>query len=382
VELVLGCWDLAGRGGSQTYLLTVADHLQRLGHEVTLYSQLDGDPVDPASARGHRVTDVDGLPEQCDGVIVQDAASACDLAERFPAAPRVFVMHSDLFSIDTPPQVPETVAAVVVMSERVERHARALAHGPEVVRLRQPIDTRRFAPAGPLREHPERALLLGQYLNGPRRELLRAACADVGLDCMVVDAERPSADPTVDMAAADIVVGKGRVILEAMACGRAAYVFDLGGTDGWVTAERYPAMEADAFGGQSRPRAAVHREGLGRDLRGYRVEMGLTNRELVLAHHTANRHAQDLVGLLRGARAGAPAADAPMRELARMTRQSWPLEYEAYALRRELQDAHTRHASIERQLDAFRRTRRYRLAQALGRPFDVLRGLRRQARRG
>jgi hypothetical protein len=277
---------------------------------------------------------------------------------------------------------PEAVAAVVVMSERVERHARALAHAPEVVRLRQPIDTRRFAPAGPLRERPERALLLGQYLNGPRRELLRAACADVGLDCMVVDAEHPSADPTLDMAAADVVVGKGRVILEAMACGRAAYVFDLGGTDGWVTAERYPAMEADAFGGQSRPRAAVDREALGRDLRGYRVEMGLTNRELVLAHHAANRHAQDLVGLLRDARASAPPADAPMRELARMTRQSWPLEYETYALRRGLQDAHARQASTERQLDAFRRTRRYRLARALGRPLDVLLGLRRRVRRG
>jgi hypothetical protein len=378
VELVLGCWDLAGRGGSQTYILTVADQLQRLGHQVTLYAQLDGDPVDPASARGHRVAAVDGLPEQCDGVIAQDAAGAYELADRLPAAPRLFVMHSDLFSIDTPPQVPEAVAAVVVMSERVERHARALAHAPEIVRLRQPVDTRRFAPAGPLHERPQRALLFGQYLNGSRRELIRAACADVGLDCAVVDAERPTADPTVDMAAADIVVGKGRVILEAMACGRAAYVFDLGGTDGWVTAERYPAMEADAFGGQSRPRAAVDRESLGRDLLGYRVEMGLTNRELVLAHHAANRHAQDLVRLLREARPGAPPAEAPLQELARMTRQSWPLEYEAYALRRELQDAHARQASMERELAAFHRTRRYRLAQALRRPFDVVRGRRRR----
>jgi len=167
-----------------------------------------------------------------------------------------------------------------------------------------------------------------------------------------------------------------------MACGRAAYVFDLGGMDGWVTADRYPAMEADAFGGQSRPRAAVDREALGRELRGYRVEMGITNRELVLAHHTANRHAQELVALLRDARPGAPAPDAPMRELARLTRQSWPARVRGLRAATRLQHAHARQASTERQLEAFRRTRRYRLAQALGRPFDVLRRLRRKSPRG
>jgi hypothetical protein len=38
--------------------------------------------------------------------------------------------------------------------------------------------------------------------------------------------------------AADIVVGYGRSILEAIACG-VAYVHEHSGSDGWVTAENY-----------------------------------------------------------------------------------------------------------------------------------------------
>jgi hypothetical protein len=38
VEIVLAALALDGAGGMQTYLLTVAPHLERLGHEVTLYS--------------------------------------------------------------------------------------------------------------------------------------------------------------------------------------------------------------------------------------------------------------------------------------------------------------------------------------------------------
>ena len=40
-----------------------------------------------------------------------------------------------------------------------------------------------------------------------------------------------------EMCEADIIVGYGRTILEAMACGRPAYVHEHSGSDGWVTAD-------------------------------------------------------------------------------------------------------------------------------------------------
>ena len=38
-----------------------------------------------------------------------------------------------------------------------------------------------------------------------------------------------------------------------MSCGRPAYVYDAFGGDGWVTADTYDAIEADALAGQAFP---------------------------------------------------------------------------------------------------------------------------------
>jgi acetyltransferase-like isoleucine patch superfamily enzyme len=42
MEIVLATNGLIGIGGSETYLLTVAEHLQRLGHEVTVHATEGG----------------------------------------------------------------------------------------------------------------------------------------------------------------------------------------------------------------------------------------------------------------------------------------------------------------------------------------------------
>ena len=54
-------------------------------------------------------------------------------------------------------------------------------------------------------------------------------------------------DPVLAIAEADIVVGIGRCALEGMACARPVYVHDHAGSDGWITPERYEAVEAGGF---------------------------------------------------------------------------------------------------------------------------------------
>ena len=83
------------------------------------------------------------------------------------------------------------------------------------------------------------------------------------------------------MGDADIVIGKARVIVEAMASGRAAYVYDHNGGDGWVTSERYALLEADNFGGQAEA-VAADLERLRSDLKAYRPDMGVANRQLAV----------------------------------------------------------------------------------------------------
>jgi hypothetical protein len=186
---------------------------------------------------------------------------------------------------------------------------------------------------------------------------------------------------------AEIVVGSGRAIVEAMARGRAAYVLDADGCDGWVTAERYAALEADGFEGRAGP-GTLGRERLRRDLAAYRPEMGIVNRDLVAMHHASGDHAQRLVELLgRGASTAEPESPR-LNEMARLVRESWMLESSVASMRRQLEELSAELARCRHNLDnasdivgahtEFVQTRRYRLAQALGRPADWLRRTRRR----
>jgi hypothetical protein len=162
MKIVLANDAFAGVGGSETYLLTVAEQLQRLGHETTIYARVCGPMADLATARGVPMARESGdLPASCDVVLAQDGAMAYELGERWPETPQVFVAHSPIFDLQLPPLISGIASAVVVLCDRVEQRIRAMDIPYEIVRLRQPIDTERFIPRGAPRSPPQRALLLG-----------------------------------------------------------------------------------------------------------------------------------------------------------------------------------------------------------------------------
>jgi hypothetical protein len=398
MEIVLGTLEFGAIGGVATYLMTVAEQLQLLGHEVTVFASELGELARYAENRGVRVvSSEDALPPTCDVVYAQDAATAYLLADRFPGRPQVVCMHSGGSQLDRwhPPQLEGVVQAVVVLNDRMEELAAAFAHRDEVVRLRQPVDLTRFAPRAAIRESPRSVLLLGNYLSGDRRRLVMTACEEAGLERLELGlyATRTSPEPEVEINQVDIVIGHGRSIVEAMACGRAAFVYDHGGGDGWVTQENYADLEALNFALPSKE-AWVSADGLGERLRDYRAAMGSTNRDLARLHHGSARHAIELVGLFERLTPTTPAAGAPLRELARMARVQWHTEsralgaaHEARLLASSLHTAEARAAEAEAakreaeaRLDAsHRRPLSYALARGLERLRAAVRD--RQARR-
>jgi hypothetical protein len=107
MEIVLATNGLAGIGGSETYLLTVAEQLQRLGHAVTVHAATGGAMSDFMAGRGLPVTIGErGLPDACEAILVQDAAMAYALAERWPETPQVFRCPSALHHFQFLPSSP------------------------------------------------------------------------------------------------------------------------------------------------------------------------------------------------------------------------------------------------------------------------------------
>jgi hypothetical protein len=388
VRLLLATNHL-GLGGSESYLLTVAEQLDRLGHEVALYAPEPANGVEAATERGLTVLAEAELPPERDAVLVQDAGVSLELADRYPGAPQLFVAHSESFDLQAPPQLPGVVAAIVALNDRVAARMRSFATEVEVVRLRQPIDTERFTSKTPLPSSAKRALLLSNTPVRDRLAMLEEACAAAGLELTRVGGPGgQTRDPRGALNQADIVIGYGRSILEAMACGRAAYVYDLNGGEGWVTGGSYAAIEADGFAGRSGD-SALDVAALADDLKRYSATMGPVNHDLVIGHHRANVHAQELVALLRrlGAPQGPPREG--LQEMARLVRMEWRARAEVHALGREIANLRERLEAADREAWrlreegmeevhlAYKRTPSWRLTAPLRGLMKLLRRLRR-----
>jgi hypothetical protein len=409
VDLVLALPQLDETGGVQSYTLTVAEHLARLGHAVTLYTRELGSTAEVARERALAVTArPEDLPAHADAVITNaHRALALEMAARYPDATRLFVVHTTE-DAHMPPPAHGVVAATIVLNDLHAALATACTCTGEVVRLRQPIDMRRFSPRGEPGEQPKRILLLGNYHSGHlgRGQMLREAWGVASLDWREVGGEAQTFDVPSAIARADVVVGYGRSVLEAMACGRPAYIHDQAGSEGWITPQSYARMEAGGFA-VAGARLPPDRRELESDLAAYSPEWGLAGRDLVRINHDVRDHAAALIALLERLAPGRPYAEpSALRALAQLAESQLRAEFIAeqyrveskqwFALYHGLQeelarergawhDARTalegervRAASAasqaEERLLAFKRTRRYRLARALAAPLDRLRG--------
>lgn len=336
MRIVLANAAFHGVGGSETYLATLAENLLRLGHDVRIYTRVAGDMAMLARRRGIEVIDsVANLGEPADAVLSQDGIVAYDLAGAWPRVPQVFVCHSSLFDVQQPPLTPGTAAAVIVLNDRVRRRMEALNVDLEIVRLTQPIDTQRFSPRSSPAARPTRALVLSTYLDGAPRQALIDACGRAGVELVSLGIDHVEMAPETFMADVDFVIGKGRVVLEAMACGRPAYLFDSFGGDGWITPETYPELESDGLTGQLGERG-LDSDRISADLAAYDPEWGRLGRELVLRNHDARPHAHAVLEVMGRLGAGHGRPVTLESELARQIRLRWSAEAENFGLRAQM----------------------------------------------
>jgi hypothetical protein len=291
---------LAAPGGSETFVLTIAEHLAVLGHEVIVRTMELGLAAELGRKRAINIIDADeALPADADATIALDRTMAIDLAQRYPGATRLYAMHN-ADEIWLPPPEPGIVAATLAPNDRLAMLARGCTGAGEVVRIRQPIDLYRFSPRGSwARKKPARILLLGNYLGMPSQRIdqLQAAWSQPGLEWRRLGHPEPTTAVAEEIAGADIVVGYGRSILEAMAGGRPAYVHEHSGSDGWVTTESYERMEADGFAGTG-VRATPSLDQLRDDFLRYDPALGRVGQDFARTHHDARFVAAQLVALI------------------------------------------------------------------------------------
>ena len=93
MRIALATQSFSSLGGSSTYLLTVAEQLERLGHEATIVGLELGEMAELARSRGVRVAERVEDVGPVDGLIAQDAPAALALTAYDAEAPLLFVCH-------------------------------------------------------------------------------------------------------------------------------------------------------------------------------------------------------------------------------------------------------------------------------------------------
>lgn len=346
MRIVHGIHSLAGSNGVQTYLTTVGDVHQRNGHEVWCYAAEGGEGDELLDAVGlHVVHRIDDLPDDVDVYFAHDATACLEMHELRPQVPQFFVWHGGYFDGNAVPPVNGAIKHIIALTPSAERRIRGLAVKAPVTYLSQPIDLTRFRSRGPIGERPRVAVALSNYLTGEYRRVLEEGCELAGIELRVVGAHgdyvtRRPQDPINE---ADIVFGKGRAATEAMACGRAVYVYDVFGADGWVTPDTYEQLAYMNFSGTARAEK-LDAEGLAEDLSRYSQAMGQENQALATKHHSAIAHASMLIELAEQVirDAGEVVRHPDAYELRRSARVSWRHEAEAFQLNARLNELNLR----------------------------------------
>src|ERR687898_1007855 len=107
-------------GGSEAYLITVGEQLQRLGHDVVAYAPEHGEAAQCARDRGFRlVSGLGELPDEVEGVLAQDTIVAYQLAAAYPKAVRLYVAHSYYWEQHRPPQIRDVCHGIVTLNDYV-----------------------------------------------------------------------------------------------------------------------------------------------------------------------------------------------------------------------------------------------------------------------
>ena len=355
MKILLTNHHLALLGGTETASYTLALALRDAGHEVSVATVEPGAVSEALEKEGFELTvELGGWRGRPFDIIhAHHNAMALTARYHFPRTPMIFVGHGILPELEQPPSVDLGIGVFAGVSEEVSEAWRANYGIKEVEVVRNAVDCERFRPREPLHSELRRVLVLSNHFPDELRAVVDRACELAGAEVGYTGLEDGAVWNTEEtINGADLVISLGRGIVEAMACGRAALVFDWHGADGIVTADNYFETRKHNFSGR-RFGHALDAEGLAGELKKYRPAMGDANRALALEHHDIGKAVKRYEELYRRAiNAGAPEGLPPLPgpEIEAF-QQMWR---EHVALKAEARRLASEHQRLRMELDSIR----------------------------
>jgi hypothetical protein len=150
---------------------------------------------------------------------------------------KIFVVHGLMYADYIPPN---GMDKVICQSKRAFDFIKTKALK---TLINQPIDLDRFRSYKPINEELQKVLILDSRSNSFYIDKVMAACGQLGIFVQSLGESNYGDNSTFAVETvinkADLVIGYGRSIYEAMGCGRAVMVYGINGGDGYLTADNF-----------------------------------------------------------------------------------------------------------------------------------------------
>jgi len=267
--------SLAILAGSETYTLTLAAELKRLGHEVTAYSPHLG--IIAAKLEGMGIKCVNELVGEGNAQIspfnpiLVEAEGSFDIAigahydrtrevrQKFPNLPIIAICHGIIHKNpetgEIYPEHPVTdmrIEQYIAVSEEVQGLLKE-AYNIDSIVIRNMFDLTRFKKEGKLKKKPETILVSSNYwgVEDDINKIIKEVAEHYKAKFIGIGANFATTYETNEIIKeADIVFGMGRSVMEGVCAGKIGVVHGRWGTGGVVTKETYDTLKLTNFSGR------------------------------------------------------------------------------------------------------------------------------------
>lgn len=260
MKYLIGNHYFGGLTGSELWTYELGRVLLARRHDVEYFGVEFTDDHNPTQWDGARIFRAGVMPNPTtpDMIVVGQYTTVAHLARIFPTTPIVQVLHGITDGLDTPaPDLPNLVGYVAVSAELYHLMRERGIPVSMITHSSQLIDDHIFEPHCETNKPLRHVLLISRRMDPRRRSIVEQASKLCGASCLWIPGTTGELSPSrlaERIYDADVVVGMGRAILEALMCQRAAIVYDIHGGDGLVTESNFSMLAFHNFSGRCNSR--------------------------------------------------------------------------------------------------------------------------------
>lgn len=251
-NILLTNLSMTSRSGTETHARDLALRLRKSPFHISIYSPLCGDLAEELRGQGIMVVDnLDDLPFTPDLIHGHHHVETMTALLRYPDTPGIFVCHDGSAWHDKAPEFPRILRYVGVDLRCKNRLIKDLGTEGSVSVIHNSVDLDRFPKRSPLPESPKRAVLFSHYASSDTHlPWVKAACDQAGISLEVIGnaSGNPVSAPESILGNFDLVFGKARCAMEAMAVGCAVVLIDPEGCGPLVSPANFERLRPLNFG--------------------------------------------------------------------------------------------------------------------------------------